>query len=114
MLRWAAIAVALVVPFAIQAQRTSTDARTVCANPLDQDAPAPPAGDKKTKKAKKSKALKDNVVPLSLVVCEVENALDAYEQSPEVADKKVRTFFRAYFRQTLILRPLLTRKEQSE
>jgi hypothetical protein len=88
MLRWAAIAVALVVPFAIQAQSTSTDARTVCANPLDQDAPAPPAGDKKTKKAKKSKALKDNVVPLSLVVCEVENALDAYEQSPEVADKK--------------------------
>jgi len=41
MLRWAAIAVALVVPFAIQAQSTSTDAKTVCANPLDQDAPAP-------------------------------------------------------------------------
>jgi hypothetical protein len=86
MFRWVAIGLALLLPFIVQAQQASAPDEflddTACTK--DQPAPpVPPAG----KKAKKSKIPADKLVPLSLVVCEVEKALDAYQQSPEVSDK---------------------------
>lgn len=86
MFKWVAIALALLFPCLAQAQEAAASDKflddTACAK--DQIAPAvPPAG----KKAKKSKIPADKLVPLSLVVCEVEKALDAYQQSPEVSNK---------------------------
>jgi hypothetical protein len=45
----------------------------------------PPSSEKPTKKDKKKKEdNNDNLVPLSLVVCEVQHALDTYQADPEV------------------------------
>jgi hypothetical protein len=47
--------------------------------------PAPPKGSKKTSKTDNSNQL----VPMPLVVCEVEQALDAYQQDPDVMAAKL-------------------------
>jgi hypothetical protein len=47
--------------------------------------PAPPKGAKKSSKADNS----GQTVPLPLVVCEVEQALDAYQQDPDVIAAKI-------------------------
>lgn len=87
MFKRVAMGLALLVPCIVQAQQApGTDQfldETKCVD-KDQAAPAaPPAG----KKANKVKLPTDKLVPLSVVVCEVEKALDAYQQSPEVMDK---------------------------
>jgi hypothetical protein len=87
-----AIAVNLIVPYGVNAQakpqqptpaqsEVDTADKLVC---VDKNAP-PPVKGKKVKK-EKANAFGDNVVPLTLVICEVQNALDAYQQSKEVDD----------------------------
>jgi hypothetical protein len=86
MFRWLALGVLLLLPRFAQAQQAQTDDQFLderaCVD-KDQIAPTVPPVDKKAKKKKTPDKLK----PLSLVVCEVEKALDAYQQSPEVTDK---------------------------
>ncbi len=48
----------------------------------------PPTRPPNTKKKPKGKTSEDNKMFLSRVVCEVEQALDAYQQSADVEDKK--------------------------
>ncbi len=85
-----ALAVILIVPYGVNAQTKppqptpaqiegDTADKMVCA---DKNVP-PPAKGQKVKKDK-AKAFGDNVVPLTLVICEVQNALDAYQQSKDV------------------------------
>lgn len=85
-----ALAVILIVPYAMSTQtkaqqptpaklEADTADKMVC---VDQNA-LPPAKGQKVKKDK-TKAFGDKVVPLTLVICEVQNALDAYQQSQDV------------------------------
>jgi len=88
MFKYITLGLLLLSPALAQAQKTPAAMseadkadKMVC---VDKDqAPAPPKG----KKPKKT-TLADKVVPLSLVVCEVENALNAYQQSDDV-DKNI-------------------------
>lgn len=87
MLKWFAVGVALLMPFIARAQKppqtpSLADLDAACVK-VDDDALNATLTDKKVKKKKQPK---DKLVPLNLVVCEVEKALDAYQESPEVAD----------------------------
>lgn len=77
-----------------------TDLDAACVK-VDDDALNATLADKKVKKKKQPK---EKLVPLSLVVCEVEKALDAYQQSPEVADGTQKEYFHTSCRQILISR----------
>lgn len=101
MFKWLAIGVAVLLPCIAQARKAAPAEqeadkadKMVCVD-KDQTAPTAPEG----KKAKKAKAdsFKDQVVPLALVVCEVENALDAYQQSKDVDDNTLPKILSADF-----------------
>jgi hypothetical protein len=89
MFKWLATVIALLLPCVAQCQFSPAQMeadkadKMVCGN-KDDVASAPPKG--KKVKEPKTKTLGDKVVPLGLVVCEVENALNAYQQDPEVTD----------------------------
>lgn len=71
------LALALFLPGAVYAQDSDTCKIT--------EAPPPPGAKKKQEK----KSNEDKKMFLSRVVCEVEHALDAYQQSEDVEDKEV-------------------------
>jgi hypothetical protein len=85
------IVVALMLPCIVQAQQpTKAELEADLADTsvcLKNGDLAPAAPNAKKIKEPKPKTLGDKVVPLTLVVCEVENALNAYQQSPEVTDE---------------------------
>ena len=88
MFKWIVVGLALLMPCIAQAQNppaspSPADLAAACVK-VDENPPTPPPHGKKVKKSKQPK---DKLVPLSLVVCEVEKALDAYEQSPEVRNE---------------------------
>src|SRR5277367_4164072 len=85
MFKWLAVGLAMLLPYALQAQ--------VAASPSQDDpcmqkfvGPATPDAPTGKKDKKKKKEPEDTLVPLGLVVCEVETALDKYQQSPDVTD----------------------------
>jgi hypothetical protein len=88
MLKWVIVALAIILPSTVQAQQDTSHKlspdeladRSVCLK--NGEAVQVPPGTK-IKEDKSPTALKDQVVPLSLVVCEVENALDAYQQKQD-------------------------------
>jgi hypothetical protein len=90
-LKWIVIVFVFLLPSFVRAQ-APTEAesesdladKSVCSKSGDAVRVAPNA---KKVKEPKPKTLGDKVVPLTLVVCEVENALNAYQQSPEVTDE---------------------------
>jgi hypothetical protein len=84
MLKWLALAV-LLFPCLMRAQDAKPVEKSPCLVKPEVGPPAPP--DKKDKKKDKKKVPEDNLIPLGVVVCEVENALDAYQQSKEVSDR---------------------------
>jgi hypothetical protein len=55
--------------------------------------PVPPSDSK----GKKPKPKKDNLVPLSLAICEVQRALDAYQDDPAVASGELPKLLTADF-----------------
>jgi hypothetical protein len=89
MFKSVAIGVALLLPCLVQAQqvtpKTLTDEeiadRSVCLK--TGEAVKVPPGTKIKEVKPGTLSLKDQVVPLALVVCEVENALDTYQQEQE-------------------------------
>src|SRR5260370_9730678 len=83
MLKWFGLAV-LLFPCMGRAQDVKPVEKSSCATKPEVLPPVQP--DKKDKKKAKKKVPENNLIPLSVVVCEVENALDAYQQSPEVTD----------------------------
>jgi hypothetical protein len=86
MLRHVCLVIALLFPWAIFAAADTTPAldTTNCQITNASPTPAPDA-----KKKSKDKSDKDNKMFLSRAVCEVEKALDAYQQSEDVEDNGV-------------------------
>lgn len=85
MFKWIAVSIALLAPVIAQAQQPMTAAqeadlatKSVCLNDAQKAALMT-----KGKKAK-AKTMGDKVVPLGQVICEVQNALDTYQQSNAV------------------------------
>ena len=75
------LALALLCPLAAQAQVARLDTSTC---QISGTPPSPPA---EAKKKPKKQSNESNRMFLSRVVCEVEHALDAYQQSEDVAEK---------------------------